>query len=84
MKFVLPTINEWHSLHPEQTRVSSSNFSFILDYLPILTGYRVKKKRKRKKEGDCYSQTWNGVNTDLLVTRQQFLSQSLHYEHCLQ
>ena len=53
MKFVLPTINEWHSLHPEQTRDSSSNFSFIIDYLPILTGYLVKKKkRKRKKEGE--------------------------------
>ena len=53
MTFVLPTINEWHSLHPEQTRDSSSNFSFIIDYLPILTGYLVKKKkRKRKKEGE--------------------------------
>ena len=75
MTFVLPTINEWHSLHPEQTRDSSSNFSFIIDYLPILTGYLVKKKKKKKKKGrrnldrDCYSQTWDGVNTDLLVTR---------------
>ena len=78
MKFVLPTINEWHSLHPEQTRDSSSNFSFITDYLSILTEYLVKKKKKKKKkkkrgrrnlDRDCYSQTWNGVNTDLLVTR---------------
>ena len=50
MKFVLPTLNEWHSLHPEQTRDSSSNFSFIIDYLPILTGYLVKKKKKKKKK----------------------------------
>ena len=57
MKFVLPTINEWHSLHPEQTRDSSSNFSFIKDYLPILTGYLVKKKkRKRKKEGETLTE----------------------------
>ena len=57
MKFVLPTINEWHSLHPEQTRDSSSNFSFIIDYLPILTGYLVKKKkRKRKKEGETLTE----------------------------
>ena len=80
MKFVLTTINEWHSLHPEQTRDSSSNFSFITDYLSILTEYLVKKKKKKKKKNknksvrrnldrDFYSQTWNGVNTDLLVTR---------------
>ena len=56
MKFVLPTINEWHSLHPEQTRDSSSNFSFIIDYLPILTGYLVKKKRKGKKEGETLTE----------------------------
>ena len=57
MTFVLPTINEWHSLHPEQTRDSSSNFSFIIDYLPILTGYLVKKKkRKRKKEGETLTE----------------------------
>ena len=57
MKFVLPTLNEWHSLHPEQTRDSSSNFSFIIDYLPILTGYLVKKKkRKRKKEGETLTE----------------------------
>ena len=49
MKFVLPTLNEWHSLHPEQTRDSSSNFSFITDYLSILTEYLVKKKKKKKK-----------------------------------
>ena len=58
MTFVLPTINEWHSLHPEQTRDSSSNFSFVIDYLPILTGYLVKKKkkRKRKKEGETLTE----------------------------
>ena len=57
MTFVLPTINEWHSLHPEQTRDSSSNYSFIIDYLPILTGYLVKKKkRKRKKEGETLTE----------------------------